>query len=291
MNRCSLGIPLLTLFLSPGLAFAQSFEGARLIGHGGAQRALSNANDSIYVNPAGLALGAMYSVELGYLDDFDDGERRFNASIADSQAGSLAGGVAYTYTRMRPSGATEGEARLVGHRVDVALATLVAEGTALGVTARYLNLGVKEGDVTVEGTKLSTFTLDAGIQWRVGGGFSLGAAGYNLTNKDRAETPVGWGAGLGYALESFSFEGDVRYNAQIGKAAYTGTAGYVIAQIVPIRAAVTYDLANEKVTISGGIGFVSDRLTLDVGYQQIVNADDGADDARIAGVSIRGLFL
>ncbi|MCK6550007.1 hypothetical protein L6R52_29505 [Myxococcota bacterium] len=290
MKRISLGIPLFALFVTPGLALAQSFEGARLIGHGGAQRALTNANDAIYINPAGLALGALYSVELGYLDDLRSSERRFNASIADSQAGPLAGGLAYTYTRLRPEGESD-EAVLVGHRVDVSLATLVAEGAAIGVTARYLNLNVKEGDVPVDGAKLSTFTLDAGVQWRIGGGFSLGAAGYNLTNNERSELPVGWGAGIGYGVEAFSIEGDVRYNAQIGKAAYTGTAGYVISQLVPIRAAVTYDLANERVTVSGGIGFITQRFVADLGYQQIVNAADGEDDARIAGLSLRGMFF
>ena len=65
-------------------------------------RGLATGNDSIYVNPAGLAMAKIYSIELGYLDDLLGSDRRFNASIVDSQAGPVAGGFAYTYTKRAP---------------------------------------------------------------------------------------------------------------------------------------------------------------------------------------------
>src|SRR5438477_564148 len=85
--------------------------------------------------PARIALGAVYSLELGYLDDARGSDRRFNASIIDSQAGPLAGGVAYTYSKRRPDDMPSGEDRLVGHRLELSLATKVAENASLGMTA------------------------------------------------------------------------------------------------------------------------------------------------------------
>jgi hypothetical protein len=280
-------------FAPSAYAQGQTFEGARLLGLAESQRALTTQNDSIYLNPAGLALGSIYSAELGYLDDFKGTDRRFNASIIDSQAGPIAGGLAYTYSRLRPAGFTTVEDRLRYHRFDVSLATRVAESASIGLTARYLIFDRYLGDTKLEGAGYNIFTIDAGIQWRIVQGLSLGVSGYNLTNSKRPEIPISWGAGLGYQLGTFSIEGDVRYNAQKGKALYSLGAGYVIADTVPLRAGVSYDLLTESFAISGGLGFILDRFSIDLGFRQRLSGDTpaGEEQPRLFAVCLRGAFF
>jgi hypothetical protein len=286
--------------LAAGLApvatpvFAQTYEGARLLGFGEAQRALTTQNDSIYVNPAGLALGSVYSVELGYGDDFLKSKRMLNASVVDSQAGPIAGGLAYTYSQMRPPDFSTPDERYKGHRVELSLATKVAEGAAIGVTTRYINF-----DHYLNGTKdnaggVSELTMDVGLQWRVISGLSLGAVGYNLTNPKTTQAPISWGAGVGWEIGSLSIEGDVRYNAQKGRPLFSGGAGYVLGDVVPLRAGVSYDRHSGAISLSAGIGLILDRFAVDVGYRQELNkvaAYQGLDLPRVFLVALRGSFF
>ncbi|MCB9654728.1 MAG: hypothetical protein H6729_11425 [Deltaproteobacteria bacterium] len=276
-----------------GVAWAQGFEGgARLIGLADAQRALGTGNDAIYSNPAGMALGRAYMVELGYLDDLRGSDRRFNASIVDSQAGPISGGLAYTHSSARPLDVPSGDERLGGHRVDVAVAAPFSDTAAIGATIRYLSYARSSGDEKLEGG-FSGLTFDAGLQWRLGQGLALGLVGYNLTKSKRPELPLSWGAGLGFELEHFSIESDIRYNTQIGKPRFSGGVGYAIAGLFPLRAGVSYDRADGAVLVSGGLGFVYERVSADLAYRQRVNKDSSAEDAdeRILLLAIRAHFL
>ena len=284
---------LLVALGAAGPARAQSYEGARLLGFAEAQRALATGNDAIYVNPAGLAMAQVYSVELGYLDDLLGSDRRFNASIVDSQAGPVAAGLAYTYSKRAPDAAEGSEQRLEGHRTELSLAMLVAETAAIGVTARYITFDRKDGEEHLPDEDFKSFQIDAGVQWRVWEGLSLGLAGYNLTNSERPELPIAWGAGLGWQAEWFSLEGDVRYNAQKGKPSYSLAVGFIIAELIPIRLGATYDYGNQAWSISAGAGFVVDRFGLDVGFRQRIKGDDLLEygDERILGAAMRILLM
>lgn len=276
-----------------GPAAAQTYEGARLLGLSDAQRALGTGNDAIYVNPAGLALGQVYSVELGYMDDLLGSDRRFNASIVDSQAGPISAGLAYTYTKRRPDAVEDSDQRLEGHRTELALATRIGDSFALGITARYLTFDRKKGEEDLPDEDFSSFQVDAGIQWRIYEGLAVGLAGYNLTNSDRPEVPISWGAGVGWQGGSFSIEGDVRYNAQQGRPRYSLGGGFILADIIPIRAGFSYDYGTEVWAVSAGAGLVIDNFGFDVGFRQRLNGEDLDDygDERILAVAARFLFF
>lgn len=272
--------PLLFVLLASPSAFAQQYESARLLGMADAQRATTFTNDAIYTNPAGLALGSLYSVELGYIDDIRGSDRRINASVVDSQAGPIAGGLAYTWTKRRPSDIPVGDERQEGHRVELALATRVSQNSAIGVTARYLTFGVDDenGD-EVEGEGFKVFTVDVGFQWRILDNVSFGIAGYNLTNSEELDVPISWGAGLGFALGGFVAEGDIRYNAQRGEPTFSIAGSYVLADVIALRGGAQFDRETENVSASVGAGVVLDRFGFDIGYRQIVNSDGTVEDA------------
>jgi hypothetical protein len=280
-----------TILAGSRVAVAQAYEGARIISVAESERALATGNDAIYLNPAGLALGKLYSIEVGYLDDIRGSDRRINGSVVDSQAGPVAGGIAYTYSSRRPDDLPDGDVRVKGHRVEISTATKLGEfPAALGVTARYLHMNRKDGE---ESDKFKVFTVDAGFQWRIWEFLSIGLVGYNLTNSSRKEVPIGWGAGVGFQFDAFTLESDVRYNAKIGKPRFSLGAGYTIAELVPIRIGAWFDRANNAWAVSGGVGFVYDRFSIDVAYRQLVNADKTFEDGddRILGIAIRGRFF
>lgn len=273
----------------PAAVHAQTYEGPRLLGFADAQRALASGNDSIYANPAGMATGRLYSIELGYFDDLLGSDRRFNASVVDSQAGPVAGGLAYTYSTRRPDDVpTTSDQRLEGHRVELSLASPLGANAALGTTVRYLTYDRSDGN------GFSGFQMDAGVQWRLWQGLSLGLVGYNLTNSDRPEMPISWGAGLGWQSQFFSLEADIRYNAQRGEPRYSFAGEVVLFEIVLLRGGGLFDYASKTWAISAGAGISVDKFALDVGFRQrlgggMLEGDvlDGYGDARVFGASVR----
>lgn len=286
--RCAIFTAALSL-LAASSAIAQTFEGARLLSLAEAQRALTTGNDSIYLNPAGMALANAYSVELGALDDLSDGDRRFNISISDSHDKPVAGGIAYTFRDFEIGAEGDETRRGTLHRFDASLAARITDHAALGVTARYMTSSETLGDESIEDSGFNAFTLDAGLQWQSPQGFALGLTAYNLTNSDRRELPISWGAGAGFKQEVFSIEADIRYNAQIGKARYSAGGTLVIAQIIPIRLGASYDLATESSAISGGLGYMTARFGIDAGYRQRLSGDvaPGLTGDRMLAIAIR----
>lgn len=279
--------------LIAGPASAQTYEGPRLLALAEAQRALATGNDAIYVNPAGLALAQIYSIELGYLDDLLGSDRRFNASVVDGQSGPVAGGIAYTYTKRAPDAAEGGTSRLEGHRTEMSLATRIADSAAIGLTGRYVTFERTSGQEDLPDEDFKSFQIDAGFQWRIWEGLAVGVAGYNLTKSEREELPISWGAGVGYQADWFSLEADIRYNAQKGKPRYSFAGSFVIAELVPVRFGGSYDHATKSWSISAGAGFVIDRFGFDLGYRQRLKGEDLAEygDERILGVAIRVLLF
>lgn len=285
---------------APAAALAQdssrTLETARLIGYGDSLRATGNGNEALFENPAGIALGSSYSVEAGYLDDLHGSERMFNASIMDSQAGPIAGGISYTYSS-RGLGRDEQDRKLsiTGHRGELALATKLTDGFALGITGRYLNFSAgAEGSTDEVAGSFSAFTIDAGAQYQAPFGLCLGFAGYNLTNPSAPGPAIAWGAGVGFKSDSFVIEADVRYNARLGKPRFSGAIGYTIGEVVPLRFGGGYDLADESAYLGFGAGFATKELAVDAGYRQrivdgLANSQDRDD--RMFAISARAIFF
>lgn len=272
-----------------GSVSTEFFEGARSMSVAGASRALGTTNDAIYVNPAGMVFSKVYSIEAGYLDDLHGQERTFNSSVMDTQAGPVAAGLGYNFIDRNLAG----DLNQVVHRGDLAIAARAHDQIGIGVTLRYQDVAEAIGDETIEGGGYNIFTLDAGVAWQSDFGLSLGLAGYNLTNSDRPEFPISWGAGIGFGYDWFSIEGDIRYNAQKGRPRFAGGAGVLIYDMIPIRAGVAYDRLDESVHIAIGVGYQQENVALDVTWRQRVVHGDLPDDAlgdRMLALAVRTTF-
>lgn len=272
------------LVLGPDLARAQGYVPARLLGFGGAQRALGTGNDAIYSNPAGLTAVKSYEIEAGYSDDLRGSDRRINASIADGKTGRVAGGLAFTYERFRPPEFFEGQRRLEGIRLDVATAIPLGQGMSLGGVGRYSDYRLLDGDEEIENGGDSGFSFDAGLQWAVGGGVSLAATIQNISDVEIPELPRAWGAGIGYRNNSLLFEVDVYHPWETQDPVYTGAAGIILAQKYSLRSGVSYFQGSDDVQIAFGAGAAFDRISIDAAYQQIIDptrVGRDADDRRL----------
>ncbi|MEL6186962.1 MAG: hypothetical protein AAFU79_20240 [Myxococcota bacterium] len=270
-------------------AWAQAYEPPRLLGFAGAQRALGTGNDALYQNPAGLAFSGSYEVEIGYADDFREADRRVTLSIADGQAGEFAGGLGLTYARFRPAGETEGDRRLDGLRFDVGLAAMLGRTLAVGVTTRFGDYRLLAGDDEVPDGGTSALTFDVGLQWQLGQGFSVGGLVRNLTSESQPGMPRAWGAGLGYRSGPLLAEVDVDHAWETVAPVYSGTVGFIIAEQFPLRVGTSFDSETERFSISGGAGFVVDRIAVDLAYRQRIDPVASGEDAdeRLFAVSFR----
>ena len=277
-------------------AHAQSFEGARLLSLAEAQRALTSGNDSIFINPAGLALSRAYALEANYGDNFEGGLRRINISVVDSQAGPVAGGLSYVFSDQIEGYIGTVERRLYGHRFDLALAAVVVEGLSMGATARYVTFEESRDDVELEDGGFAKFDVDIGLQYRLQSGLAFAAAVYNLIPDDEAKpfTPRSYGLGVGWANDIFSIETDMRYNLDNGKARFQLGGSVTLGDIFPVRAGGAYDRFDDSWDIAFGAGIQSKEFGLDVGYRQqvaVAAAFEQPKTPRIFTVGLRLLFL
>ena len=72
-------------------ALAHELEGVRSLAMGGAHRGVGTSNDTIYLNPGGMALVRRYAIELQYGYSPHDRLNQFNISAVDSKSGPVAG--------------------------------------------------------------------------------------------------------------------------------------------------------------------------------------------------------
>lgn len=246
---------------------AADLIGARALSMGGAFRAMTGGNESIFLNPAALAVLKRYSIDATYLNDrtgADSDQQWVGLSVVDGSNSVAAG---FAYTRL-PAGLAQGN---VFH---LSLATPVGDSLYLGATAKYLRLNLPAGAQDHE------LNADVGLFFKVNQYVSIGGAGYNLfSSSHRDQTPRGVGAGLAIGDErSFHLAGDWRgdFDRDQGKSTNAFGAGveYLLLEFIPLRAGYLKDDALGGQYWTAGAGVVSNGgAALDVAYRQ------GIDDS------------
>lgn len=119
---------------APRVAHADPFYqlvGARSLAMAGAHRGLGTSNDTLILNPAGMAAVQRYSAEVQYGYNTHDHISRVLVSAVDSKTSPLAAGLAYTREWGNPSGADVGL-----NRVYFGLAYALTPGIAFGLTGQ-----------------------------------------------------------------------------------------------------------------------------------------------------------
>lgn len=192
---------------TPGVAQASIFEeihGVRSSAMGGSHRGVGTSNDTLYLNPAGMAIGRRYAVEFHYGYSPFDKLTQLNVSAVDSKSGPVAGGVGYTHTRGDGDGV---DANL--HRIYVAAAYPISDAIAFGVTQRHIRGSFVH---PVSGTResVSLYTNDVGLIVRLAQGIGIGVSAQNIvrTNSPRL-TPLTFAGGIAWDASPIIVAADV----------------------------------------------------------------------------------
>lgn len=256
------------------------FAGVRSYAMGGAHRGVGTSNDTIYLNPAGMAMVKRYAVGIEYAYSPYDDLRHLNFSAVDSKSGPVAGGFAYT----RDSGGKDGLD--VGlHRFYLAAAYPISEALAFGMTLRHVR-----GDIirAESAERVRAYTGDIGIMAALAEGLMLGFSYSNVVETDVPElTPARLGFGVGYSNPMFTLAADVTIGVgdnDEGVAYYAG-AEYLLGERFPLRLGYRRTEASAggaaiENHLTAGLGWLSRSGGVEVGYRRSI---DRRDDFGIVG--------
>ncbi|MFC1611307.1 hypothetical protein ACFL6C_10125 [Myxococcota bacterium] len=249
------------------------FIGVRSAGMGGAHRGLGTSNDTIYLNPAGMAAARRYSVELNYGYSPFDQLTHLNISAVDSKSGPVAGAVSYTHTR---GDGDDVDAGL--HRVYIAAAYAISDSIALGMTARHIRGEFNEDSQRRE---LELYGGDIGALIRLGP-VGLGVTAHNVIKEEVARMmPLTFGFGAAYSSGPLTVAADFDIDTRkTEKSLRTYRVGgeYFIANAFPLRIGYYHSPFTRRdgkdqseSVITGGAGWVTGTGAVAASFERSID--------------------
>lgn len=255
------------LSLSAGAAYAQGadaeMQGVRATAMGGAHRGVGSSNDTIYVNPGGVALGQRYSVDLQYGTSPFSETTVYGVSVVDSKSKPVSGALAYTQERD-----ADDASKL--HRIYVGLGYALSPQFGLGIMGRHIR-GVRD-DAQGEREDLSVFTADVGLSAALGSGLGLGVAVRNLIQDESGLTPLQGSVGVGYAAAGLTLAADavMDLSDDARRMSWHGGAEYLAGGALPLRLGYSRrpfvradGRHDDEDLLSGGVGYYTPTGALD----------------------------
>ena len=261
---------------APASAFVDDL-GSRGLAMGGAGRADSRGDEAPLLNPSGMSLARLYTLQGHYQFTNPGGGQVVHASVVDSTSSfNLSGALYYTY---RTASATS-FARSTGHEAGAALSAPFGERVMLGVTGKYLRVtgGAPEPDGA---SAHSGLTLDAGLTIRAGSVLTLGVVGYNLHDLSTSLAPLSMGYGVAInVIPDLVIAADLyhdfgTWDATRGvRTSVAGGVDYTWAQRTAFRAGGGRDGGRDHAYLSAGFSAISDIGAVDLSLRQDVTGTD-----------------
>jgi len=231
-------------------------------------RAAATGSLSTTQNPAGAALAKSYVIEGGYGYRPEDHSNIEAVSICDSVTSRVAACLAYDH--LSADLTTAGQGDRSRHEVGLTLATPLGEKFAIGVTQRYVSY-TEEPTGALANNSHDGYQLDAGMTLRLTPTLAVAAVGYNLIGNDDAQYARALGFGMAFnLLPTLLVAADGRYDFAASNGRYGGGAEYIFSgadgqQGVPLRLGYVYDAGLGTSYLTGGLGFMTPRVAIDVG--------------------------
>lgn len=245
--------------LAHGSVF-EDFAGVRTLGMGGAHRGVGQSNETLLLNPGGMATFKRYGIDLQYGYGTDDRLSRFNMSAVDSKSGPVAGGVAYTLIRGNESGVDASISR-----ISAGTAYALGQALAIGITAQNLRGSFKENGAKQE---LSLYNGTVGLALNLGELIGLGVAYQNvLKTNDVRFMPPTLGFGAAVRTPSIVLAADMVTDLRDGQphqTSYNVGGEFFAAQTLALRlgwrrkpALDASGILVNRAYLSGGVGWLS----------------------------------
>jgi len=253
----------------------QEFLGVRSEAMGGAHRGLGNSNETIMLNPAGMALTRRYSIDATYGYSAQDTLSHASISALDSKTGPVAGGLAYTF-----SIGDHAHSNVNLHRIYLASAYAITDYLAFGMTARHIR--GEFNDENGEHQNVEVYTGDLGIMLALFHSFGIGVTYHNTVTSSRKRlAPPHMGIGLGYQGESLALASDMEIDLRdrrLGDVSFRFGAEYFIDGQFAFRAGYRFEPFIRKYggkkdldhVLSGGFGWVTESGSVEIAYTQSV---------------------
>jgi hypothetical protein len=294
VRRTLLAIVVTTALTSRAFAF-EDFSGTRSLGMGQASRAWAVGDEGPLLNPSGMSLAKIYTLEAAYSYAGRLSDNFLHASIVDSTSSyNLAGGLYYTYHTADRGGGVSAQ----GHEGGLALSLPFGDVLSLGGTIKYLDL---EGADVVAGHG-GGLTFDVGATVRPTPILSFGVVGANLRDlgNSQATRAIGYGVAviptpsLVLALDGLT---RLTPDNQTGRKGTSVMAGgdFTFAGTFAARAGGGYDAVTGNGYFTLGFSAISEIGAFDAGFRQDLfrsEVSPGIDRPRetVVGVSLR-LFV
>lgn len=248
-----------------------TYETARGLGMGTGTRASVAGTSAVAYNPANLTLAPVYHLESFASYVPNDRAWMYGGAVADSVTNRLAAG----FSMHGVYGNEDRNYR--GFDSRLALSVPFSDAIAIGVAGRFVRLRSRteneNGDRVGPGVK--AFTLDVGVRVTPVAGLHIAFVGQNLVPTESALAPMLLGGGVSYSYETlFTIGMDVLVDLTTFDSAELllgGGAEVLIASQVPLRLGFRRDQGRELNQITAAIGYVDQKVGLDVALRQDVN--------------------
>ena len=257
-------------------ALDEAVAGARSYAMGGAHRGVGTSNDTLFLNPAGMAVAKRYGLEVTYGYTKADDQNHLSVSAVDSKSGPVAGGIAFAHVG---SGVFTGGL----NHFYLSGAYLISDAIAVGASLHYIHggyLNLAGGNIGV-----NLYTGDVGVMAILNENLSIGVSYNNVvTTSEPLLTPatLGFGAALTFSAFTLAYDMTLGVGSDSDQGVgYHAGAEYFLFQQFPVR--VGY--ARERVPsasgnpyhdyASGGLGYAQQGGALEVSYRQAF--DHGRD--------------
>jgi hypothetical protein len=256
--------------------------GPREISVGESMRADARGSLATTLNPAGLALNNELVFEGSYGYRPGDEASAVAVSACDSTV-PIPGCFYYRYFTATPElGGEQLDRR--AHEFGAVAARRLSPRVLIGITSKYFDY---ESDVPDEGNK-DGFGFDLGVTVLASNAVNVAFVGHNIWAADTAQYPRAVAGGVMVRpspMLSLGFDALWNLDTAEGESTgrYGGGAEYYFSSAdrqngYPLRAGAVYDNQLEATYITGGVGFLSGKMGLDVGARKQV---DGGDELMI----------
>ncbi len=290
MKRALLLLSALLGFLaaSPRIAPAGAYEpwsepmGARGLGLGGAVIASGTGSDALIANPASMSLVRAYIWENYYRYHTGISGHAGFTSLVDSVTNErVAAGLFTSLGAAEPEAEDGTKLEESFWRTGLALSLAFTEWLAVGLNGHYFKYELKN---LPDGTqKDKTFTLDAGAIVKISDMFSVGLVAYDLLSEHSDARPYVYGGGVAVRLlkNQLLLEADGLMEGQ--KPWIRAGAEFFFSQGIVIRAGGGRREFTDQTFVSGGMGYITPKSSVEISVQQEI----GGDRAAIVGLDLR----
>jgi len=231
-------------------------------------------SSAIAYNPAALATGRIYHIDtiVGY--EGASGGWSVAGTAADSISNRLASGFSFR-------GLFGGDdAALGGWDARLGLGIALSPTVAIGVAGRYFRL-TQPGQADEGETEDKGFTLDASLIFRPTDGLAIAILSHGLVPTDTGLVPMQVGGGISYSVGgAFTIASDCLVDlSTFDEASVLAGAGleYLAGDVAPVRLGYRYDSGRDVHFLSGGIGYVQQQYSADVGVRHALSGEGGLE--------------